>query len=120
MILRVNFVGVGRFFVAVATDVGMGIKRGIKRNERIKAMSEQIHLTNAIVFYKQADKWISAQETEIALEKALSESQQAIIYCMESYNEIEETFDKIDSELQDAELLNPGLTENLKDILQWG
>jgi hypothetical protein len=34
-ILRVNFVGVGRFAVAVVTDMAMGVKRSRRRNERM-------------------------------------------------------------------------------------
>ena len=50
MLLRVNFVGVGRFTVAVATDVGMGVAREIKRNQRMKVYEEQLALTDAKVF----------------------------------------------------------------------
>ena len=120
MILRINFVGIGRFCIAVATDIGMGIKRSVKRNERIKVMNEQLHLTNAKIFYKQADKWISAQDASIAIDSVCEESRKAIIFFMDSYKEIEDNFEKINSELKDAELLNSGLKENLSDILQWG
>ena len=120
MILRINFVGIGRFCIEVATDIGMGIKRNVKRNERIKVMNEQLHLTNAKIFYKQADKWISAQDASIAIDSVCEESRKAIIFFMDSYKEIEDNFEKINSELKDAELLNSGLKENLSDILQWG
>lgn len=120
MVLRINFVGIGRFCIAVATDIGMGIKRSVKRNERIKVMNEQLHLTNAKIFYKQADKWISAQDSSIAIDSVCEESRKTIIFFMDSYKEIEDNFEKINSELKNAELLNSGLKENLSDILQWG
>ena len=120
MVLRINFVGIGRFCIAVATDIGMGIKRNVKRNERIKVMNEQLHLTNAKIFYKQADKWISVQDASIAIDSVCEESRKTIIFFMDSYKGIEDDFEKINSELKDAELLNSGLKENLSDILQWG
>ena len=120
MLLRVNFVGVGRFCVAVVTDVGMGIKRSIKRNERIKVMNEQLHLTNAKIFYKQADKSISAQDASIAIDSVCEESKKSIIFFIDSYKEIEENFEKISTELKEAEILNSGLSSDLSDILQWG
>ncbi|QOW61302.1 hypothetical protein [Treponema pedis] len=120
ILLRVNFVGVGRFCIAVATDVGMGIKRSVKRNERIKVMNEQLHLTNAKIFYKQADKWISAQDASVAIDSVYAESQKTIIFLMDSYKSIEEDFEKIDSEIDDAEILNTGLKDDLSEILQWG
>ena len=83
-------------------------------------MNEQLHLTNAKIFYKQADKWISAQDASIAIDSVCEESRKAIIFFMDSYKEIEDNFEKINSELKDAELLNSGLKENLSDILQWG
>ena len=69
-ILRVNFVGVGRFAVAVATDVGMGVKKGIKENKRLNLVSEQLQLMNVKVSYQQADMWVSAKDAGEAINEA--------------------------------------------------
>ena len=62
MLLRVNFVGVGRFAVAVVSDTGMGVSRSIKQNQRIKLQREQLLLLDAKVYYKQAGMWIAAED----------------------------------------------------------
>ena len=56
-ILRVNFVGVGRFAIAVSSDLTMGIKKSKKENERMR-LRRGITTLNAKVFYKEADMWI--------------------------------------------------------------
>ena len=69
-ILRVNFVGVGRFAVAVATDVGMGVKKVAKENERLDLISEQLRLMNIKVSYQQADMWVSAKDAGQSINEA--------------------------------------------------
>ena len=83
-------------------------------------MNEQLHLTNAKIFYKQADKWISAQDASIAIESVCEESKKTIIFFIDSYKEIEDNLEKIDTDLKGAEVLNSGLSSDLSDILQWG
>jgi len=41
-ILRINFVGIGRFAVAVGTDIAMGIKKHNKEQERSTALPSRI------------------------------------------------------------------------------
>ncbi len=60
-VLRVNFVGVGRFAIACGSDVSMGVKREKQRNDRIKLYNEQIYLLEAKVFYREAGMWVSAK-----------------------------------------------------------
>ena len=60
-VLRVNFVGVGRFAIACGTDISMGVGREKQRNERIKLYNEQIYLLEAKVYYREAGMWVSAE-----------------------------------------------------------
>ena len=69
-VLNVNFVGVGRFAIAVATDVGMGIKKGNKENERLDLVGQQLQLMNVKVSYQQADMWVSAKDAGEAINEA--------------------------------------------------
>lgn len=47
MIVKVNFVGIGRFSIAVFSDVKMGLQRNHKVNEVINLLNEQISCYNA-------------------------------------------------------------------------
>lgn len=69
-VLNVNFVGVGRFAVAIVTDAGMGVKKGIKENKRLDLVSQQLELMNVKVSYQQADLWISAKNAGEAINEA--------------------------------------------------
>lgn len=79
-ILRINIFGVGRFAIAVGTDVSMGVKRNNYRNERIKVMTENTYLQNAKIQYKIADCWIEIEKTQESmkqLEKVVEKATQA-------------------------------------------
>lgn len=120
MILRVNFVGVGRFAVAVGTDVGMGIKRNMVRNERIKLYEKQIAWTNVKIFYKEADMWIAAESAGETINKAFNKMDETTIYFKESMNEMEENFKKMTQYISGIEEKNRGLSQELDEIIIWG
>ena len=72
MVLRVNFVGIGRFAIAIYSDAKMGHKRSNLREERIKLMNSQTYLKNAKIFYKQADMWVEAETATKAVDEVYS------------------------------------------------
>ncbi len=61
--LRINFVGIGRFAVAIGTDIVMGVKKWQKEQERNAALSEYIQLANIKIYYRQADVLCSLADT---------------------------------------------------------
>ena len=133
-LLRVNFVGVGRFAFAIVTDVGMGIKREKLLNERIEMMSKQFALLNAKVSYKcaavylaetemfkaQEQMWISAESTEATLNEVYEVAVESVEYVKESLVEIEENMQKISSYREKIEDKNPGLIKDVEEILKYG
>ncbi|MGN0115667.1 MAG: hypothetical protein ACI396_10105 [Acutalibacteraceae bacterium] len=120
MILKVNFVGIGRFAIAIGTDIKMGIQRSRLRNERIHLYSQLIMLSNAKVFYKQADMWISAENAGKTIEEAYSMIEKTTAYAIESMKEINQNLQNIDSYLPGVEENNSGLLEQIEDVLKWG
>lgn len=119
-ILRVNFVGIGRFAIACGIDTSMGIKRSRLRDERIELYEQQIALTDAKVFYKQADMWISAENTGKTIEVAYDMMEKTTVYFIESIQEIYNDLDNISQYSQMAEEKNPGLIDDILDILENG
>lgn len=120
MILRVNFVGVGRFAIAIGTDVGMGISRTKLRNEVIRLHTKQIALLNVKVFYKQADMWISAESANDSIEAAYNMIEKTATLFIESLNEINYNLNKIDQYIPDIKEKNPGLLNEIDELLTWG
>lgn len=133
-LLRVNFVGVGRFAIAIVTDVGMGIKRNNLMYERINALSQQMALLNAKVSYKCAEMhlaeqemheseelmWISAQSTEDTLNEVYQIAEESVIYISESLVEIQKNFEKISQYRDTIDVHNKGLKQDIINIAKWG
>ncbi len=120
MVLRVNFVGVGRFAVAVTADVGMGVSRAIKRNQRMKLQEEQLCLLDAKVYYKQAGVWIAAESTGKTLEEAYDTMEKTTKTFAKAVDDMKDSFDSIGEMAPAIEKKNPGLIDDITDILNWG
>ena len=133
-LLRVNFVGVGRFVIAIGVDAGMGIKRSKLVKERTKVMSQELTLLNAKVYYKcaqihyaeadlleaEGNMWLAAQDTEHALSEAYAIAEESIVFTREALNAIQTDMEKISTYREKIEELNPGLTRDISNIAKWG
>ena len=119
-ILRVNFVGIGRFAIAVVADVGMGTKRQQAINDRLKLKSQSLMLQNAKIFYLQEGMWIEAEATEQAMEQLYVVAEKAAEYLFASCEVISGSIEHIGDTVPEVERNNPGLIDEMKDILQWG
>ena len=120
MLLRVNFVGVGRFAIAVTSDVGMGISRSVKRNQRIKLQKEQIMLLDAKVYYKQAGMWIAAEDAGETLEEAYSMMEKTTEKFAKVVVDVKNSLSNIVEMSSAIEEKNSGLIDDISNILEWG
>lgn len=120
MLLRVNFVGVGRFAIAVTSDVGMGISRSVKRNQRIKLQEEQIMLLDAKVYYKQAGMWIAAEDAGETLEEAYGMMEKTTETFAKAVVDVKDSLSNIGEMSSAIEEKNPGLIDDISNILEWG
>lgn len=119
MLLRVNFVGVGRFAIAITSDVGMGISKSIKRNQRIKLQKEQILLLDAKVYYKQAGMWIAAEDAGETLEEAYNMIKKTTETFAKAVVDVKDSLNNIGEMSSAIEEKNPGLIDDISDILEW-
>lgn len=119
-VLRVNFVGVGRFAIACGTDVAMGVKKEKVRNQRIETYTQQIFYNDAKVYYKQANMWIAAESTGETIEDAYNMISSSSKVFAESIQDIKERMAHISEYIPVIEEKNPGLLNELDDILNWG
>lgn len=132
-LLRVNYVGIGRFAIAIGVDAGMGIKRSQLVNERIKVMGKELELLNAKVYYRcaqlhyaEADMleaeehmWISAQNAERTINMAYEMAQDSVEIMAESLTEIRDSMGRISSYRSSIEEKNPGLIKEIVDTLKY-
>ena len=97
-LLHINFVGVGRFAVAVFSDTKIGVKQSRLRNQRIAIYNEQLHLANAKIFYLQTDMWIAAEKTEQTINEVFDLMDKTAISYTQSMRNIEDDLDKIEQD----------------------
>lgn len=116
-LLRVNFVGVGRFAIACGTDIYMGVQREHRRNERMKIVTSQLYLYNAKVFYKQADMWIAANTATESVDAAyelIFKASQAMISAIQ---DISKALDRMDPDISSLIETDPLFAAELLDEL---
>lgn len=119
-ILRVNFVGVGRFVIAVGTDFGMGIKKQLLIKKRMRYRNENEMLQTAKIYYLQENMWIEVEDTEKSLDELYKTAEKSFAHFISSWNDIEESLENIQKiDIEKIEEKNPNLIQDLRDILEW-
>lgn len=119
-ILRINFVGIGRFAVAVGTDIGMGVKKSKRENERMLLRGEQLELLNAKLFYKEADMWIEAENTDKALKEAVVMMDKTANEFVDTWKEIKEGSARRKDYAGKIRKQNTDYADELSDLIEWG
>lgn len=119
-ILRINFVGIGRFAIAIGTDIGMGIKKSKKESERMILRGEKLQLLNAKVFYKEADMWIEAENTEKAIQETYVIMEETATKFENIWNEIKEGSENRRQYTEKLKKKNKAFADELSDLAEWG
>lgn len=138
MVLRVNFVGIGRFAVAVGTDVGMGIERRSAIKQRSEVMSEIICASNVKLYYKNAElmctysklfekesdmfnaesnMWLEVENTQKSMDELYKQIEKVGAYYSKALSEMDKNFDEIEKGLPDFKKKNPELVDKILEIL---
>jgi len=117
-VLRVNFVGIGRFATAIYSDVRMGCKLQRQRNERILLQMQMLYLSNAKLFYKQAEMWMEAKDAGKAVEEMEKAADAAVSYYVESIKEIGQNTRRMLSYKKGIEKNNSDLLDSISNILK--
>lgn len=115
-ILRVNFVGVGRFAIAIWTDSKNGLHKNKKERERSLLYQQLIELYNSKMLYKNAEMWMSAEDASKAVQETTNAAQQYIACFADSWNSISANLDSISNIGDDIETNNSGLMIEIKNM----
>ncbi|MBO5511620.1 MAG: hypothetical protein J6B24_07805 [Clostridia bacterium] len=118
-VLRINFVGVGRFVIAIGVDTGMGIKRNKLRNERMIVYSELLALSNAKTFYMEENMWKTAIDTGKTLERTMQIAEESVAYCAKEWSEIECDLESILPVISEIADNDADLAQDLLDVLDY-
>lgn len=117
-VLHVNFVGIGRFAVALYSDVKMGFEKRRKEDEWRMTMNYQLYALNSKVFYKQALVWIAAQDASLAIKQLQITAEQSIQQYVSSLEAIGVSLNNVLAYIPKAVEKNKGLDKDLLDILE--
>ena len=117
-VLRINFVGVGRLFVAVGADISSGIKKTKLENEKYGVEAQIVSLTTAKAFYYQAGTWVEMENTEEATQSLANTMVSALQLSAEMIQETRDNMDIVEENIDiirnDEETKNKAL-----ELLEW-
>ena len=116
--LRLNFVGIGRFAIALGTDVVMGLSKDAKDRKTMLLKAEALYLMDAKLYHGETLVWSAAKDANESVDKLL-EAMRGISFEIadgaRSVSDSVETIKALDTE--SIEKNNEGLTSELLEIL---
>lgn len=118
-ILNINFIGIGRTAVAVTTDAVMGVKLHNSRKNRMKLMNEYNSLVNKSIFYKQGDMWVNAINVDSAINSSADMAIKASDTLKDAISSNKDDLRNIGKNSKKLDVNNPGLKDEIKDIIDW-
>lgn len=118
VVLRLNFVGIGRFTIALGTDAFMGLRKGKKSRERMLLKAESLYLLEAKMYYGDQLMWTAVQDAGQSVDslfEAMQKLSTQIVDDMKTAQGSIREIENIDISAIDAN--NKGLTTEILDIL---
>ena len=118
-VLHINFIGMGRLVLALGADIYMGVRLSKERQARSEMIDEMIKLENVKVSYKQKEVWVKAKNTEEIIIQSYSMMNEVSRFAIDSYSETKEDLRRIGEGVNKIDAMNPGLRDDIKDIIHW-
>lgn len=119
-ILNVNFVGVGRFALAVGSEVKAEGKKSKLERERIKVMNGQLHLLNAKSYYMMEDSWRLVEGTERSIDETIDVMEKSIVISKGLWLENVSSLENIRKYRDGIKENNSDCIDEMLDMLEWG
>lgn len=117
VLLRVNFVGVGRFAVAIGMDTWMEVQQKKYKDQRMHLRGTELHLENAKLFYMQADMWVEVKKTFVVIDALEHEIEAGFRKASEDWSEIQKSLDNSMKHISEIREKNPERIKELYDYL---
>lgn len=115
--LRINIVGVGRFVIALGTDISMGLEKRKKENQRLFEVSKNLYIKDAKIQLYKANLWIEIkefQQSQLLLEQ---ESEISSFIMINSIIESGRVAATIQTYKEGIERHNSGLLDDISRML---
>ena len=118
-ILKVNFVGVGRFAISVYSDVRMEFRRKSSKMDRQIAYNALLYNLNAKLYYKLAEQWQSAKNASMVVEKLKQISENSISQYVENLKNLSDDLRVVRKLVSGKTKGKESLKSDMLDILIW-
>lgn len=118
VVVRLNFVGIGRFTVALGTDAVMGLSKDKKSRERMLLKAESLYLHEAKLFCGDKLMWTACKDANKSIDELYDAMQRMSVQITENVSAIQQSIQQV-AALDESELEknNQGLTKDILDIL---
>ena len=117
-VLRINFVGIGRFTIALGTDTVMGLRKGQKSRERMLLKAEALYLMEAKLYYGESLMWAAVEDANQTIDSLLDAMKRLSVWIEDDMNAIQGSIAEIERiDVSSLDQNNDGLSSELLDIL---
>ncbi len=116
-VLRINFVGVGRFAIAIYSDAKMGVQKRTAQQELIFLKNKSLMLDNAKLFYMQEGVWIAAQDTALAIEHLYKIATNSITFFFEKILSLDQEWKQLEENISTISENDPEFKTKLLTLL---
>ena len=118
VVLRLNFVGIGRFTIALGTDAFMGLRKGKKSRERMLLKAESLYLLEAKMYYGDQLMWTAVQDAGQSVDSLFETMQKLSTQITEDMKAAQGSIREIENvDVSAIDANNKGLTAEILDIL---
>ena len=116
-VLRVNFVGIGRFAIAVTSDIAMGMNRNLLIKEKIFLRNKYLMLEEAKLYYYQKETWIEAKEAAIAIQHLYEVACKALVLYHQKILELDKEWGLLSNHVENIKANDPAFAEELIELI---
>ena len=118
VVLRLNFVGIGRFTIALGTDAFMGLRKGKKSRERMLLKAESLYLLEAKMYYGDQLMWSAVKDAGQSVDSLFEAMQKLSTQITEDMKAAQGSIREIKNiDISAIDANNKELTTEILDIL---
>ena len=118
VVLRLNFVGIGRFTIALGTDAFMGLRKGKKSRERMLLKAESLYLLEAKMYYGDQLMWTAVKDAGQSVDRLFEAMQKLTAQITEDTKAAQGSIREIENvDVFAIDANNKDLTTEILDIL---
>lgn len=117
-LIRLNFVGIGRFTISLGSEAIMCYKKGKKTKEQMKLQNECLYLMGAKMYHGETLVWTAAKDADESISALYKAMEEASANMLEDMTITKKKLTEIkELDVASVDVKNPGLTDELLDAL---